>query len=208
MDAGTASRSLGVKMSAETIRTALGRLQEDPDNESAWQELSEGVTAPDSSAANGEVERLLGRARAKHEQRREWGAVARLLDLELSFVAGTPVEGPMQAELARVYHEELLDAERAAGAYRRLLEVRPDDPTAAEALEDDEAKRNKWRDIVKRYVSEARDAPDAAFKSALYASAANVTYRYGKGDGKDARKVLEYVEQALELDKKNRRAAT
>ena len=79
-------------MSVETIRMALGRLQEDPENEAAWNELAEGVTAPDISVANGVVERLLGRARARHEQRREWEAVARLLDLELSFVAG--VGGP------------------------------------------------------------------------------------------------------------------
>src|SRR5262245_19352134 len=163
-------------MSVETIRMALGRLQEDPENEAAWNELAAGVTAPDASVANGEVERLLGRARAKHEQRREWEAVARLLDLELSFVAGTPVDGPMQAELARVFHEELVDPERAAGAFRRLLEVRPDDPTAAEALEDDEAKRGKWKDLVSRYLSEAQDAGDGTFKSALYASAADVTY--------------------------------
>ena len=203
-------------MSVETIRMALGRLQDDPDNESAWTELSEVVTSPDSVAANGEVERLLGRARAKHEQRREWGAVARLLDLELSFATGTPVEAPMQAELARVFQDELVDSNRAARAYRRLLEVRPDDTAAAEALEADEAKRAKWRDLVSRYLAEADAAGDPAFKSDLLASAADVTYRYGRGgveigDSETARAaneaVLGHLGKALELDPRNRRAA-
>jgi golgin subfamily B member 1 len=202
-------------MSVETIRMALGRLQDDPDNEAAWTELSEVLTSPESSAANGEVERLLGRARARHEQRREWSAVARLLDLELSFATGTPVEAPMQAELARVFQDELVDAERAARAYRRLLEVRPDDTAAAEALEADEAKRAKWQDLVSRYLAEADAAGDPAFRSDLLASAADVTYRYGRsprepGDNEATRAsnepVLAHLEKALALDPRNRRA--
>src|SRR3954471_11549978 len=128
-------------MSVEKIRMALGQLQDDPENEAAWNELAEAVTAPGSSISDAEVERLLGSARARHEQRREWAAVARLLELEISFASGSPVEAPMQAELARVYQEELVDAERSIAAYRRLLALRPDDATAEEALESDAAKR-------------------------------------------------------------------
>src|SRR3954466_1085812 len=99
-------------MSVETIRMALGRLQDDPENEAAYNELAEAITAPDTGVSNSEVERLLGAARARHEGRREWGAVARLLDLEIAFAGGGAVEAPMQAELARIYQEELVDAEK------------------------------------------------------------------------------------------------
>jgi tetratricopeptide (TPR) repeat protein len=191
-------------MSVETIRMALGRLQDDPDNEAAWNELAEAVTAPDGDLSNSDVERLLGAARGKHEQRREWGAVARLLELEVAFAGGTPVEAPMQSELARIYQEELVDAEKATAAYKRLLVIRPGDATAEEALESDEAKRAKWRDLVTRYVSEAGSG-EPTFQASMYASAADVAYRYG---GADARPLaIQYVEQALELDRKNRRAA-
>src|SRR5262249_23031927 len=138
----------GVMMSVETIRVALGRLQDDPENEAAWNDLTEAVTAPDPGVSNAEVERLLGMARGRHEQRREWAAVARLLELEIAFASGTPVEGPMQAELARIYQDELIDAEKALAAYRRLAEIRKDDPTAEEAIENDEAKPAKWRDLA------------------------------------------------------------
>ena len=102
-------------MSVEKIRMALGVLQSDPENEAAWKDLAEAVTAPETSSDD--VERLLGLARAKQEQRREWGAVAKLLELEMSFAAGTPVEAPMQAELARIHQDELVDVDRVFVVY-------------------------------------------------------------------------------------------
>ena len=194
----------GVMMSVETIRVALGRLQDDPENETTWNELAEAVTAPDLGVSNAEVERLLGMERGRHEQRREWDAVARLLELEVSFAGGGPVEAPMQAELARIYQDELVDPERALAAYHRLRQIRPDDATAEEAIENDAAKRAKWRDLVARLLTEAA-AGEGEFQSSLYASAADVAYRYG---GPDARaEAIENVEKALAVDPKNRRAA-
>src|SRR5262249_4725302 len=143
-------------MSVETIRMALARLQDDPEAEAAWNELAEAVTAP--GASNDEVERLLGLARGRHESRRELGAVAPLLELEISFAAKTPVEAPMQAELARIYQDELIEPDKALTAYRRLIELNPDDATASEAIEMDEAKRARWRDLHARYLSEAESA--------------------------------------------------
>ncbi len=195
----------GVMMSVETIRMALGRLQDDPDNESAWNDLAEAVTAPDMGVSNSEVERLLGMARGRHEQRREWGAVARLLDIEISFASGSAVEAPMQAELARIYQDELIDAERALAAYKRLLQLRPDDPTAEEAIENDEAKRAKWRDLVARYLSEAAsgegDLPELALRER---GRRRLPLRRAGGARAEA---LENAEKALAIDRKNRRAA-
>jgi tetratricopeptide (TPR) repeat protein len=190
-------------MSVDTIRMALGRLQDDPENEAAWNELQEAVTAP--TATNADVERHLGSARARHEQRREWSAVAKLLEIEISFAGGTAVEAPMQAELARIYQDEMLDADKAKTAYERLLQLRPNDPTAEEALENDEAKRAKWRDLITRYVSEAGSG-EPSFQASLYASAADVAYRYGGESGRML--AADYAEKALELDPKSRRAVS
>ncbi|MFO0763004.1 MAG: tetratricopeptide repeat protein [Byssovorax sp.] len=183
---------------------ALARLQDDPENEAAWNELAEAVTAPSAAVSNADIERLLGAARARHEQRREWAPVARLLELEIAFASGTAVEAPMQAELARIYQDELVDAGKALAAYKRLLALRPGDPTAEEAIEDDEAKREKWSELAARYLSEAEKG-EAGFASSLFASAADVTFRYGGAEGRAA--AIQHLEKALELDAKNRRAA-
>jgi tetratricopeptide (TPR) repeat protein len=190
-------------MSVEKIRMALGVLQSDPENEAAWNDLAEAVTAPDTSSDD--VERLLGLARAKQEQRREWGAVAKLLELEMSFATGTPVEAPMQSELARIYQDELIDVDKALAAYRRLLELQPDDETGNEAVEADEAKRAKWSEIVDRYVAESESADTPAFKSSLLVSAADVAFRYAREEARD--RIAELLDLALALDPKNGRAA-
>ncbi len=189
-------------MSVEKIRVALGVLQSDPENEAAWNDLAEAVTAPDTSIDD--VERLLGMARARQEGRKEWGAVAKLLELEISFASGTPVEPPMQAELARIYNEELVDADKARAAYQRLLELRPEDEAAAEALESDTTKRERWSEIVDRYVAESENADDPAFKSSLLASAADVAIRYGLAEARD--RIDDLLGLSLALDPKNHRA--
>ncbi len=193
-------------MSIETIRMALGRLQDDPDNESAWNELTEAVTAPDSNVSNDDVERLLGSARARHEARREWHAVAKLLDIEIAFASGSPVEAAMLAELARVYADELYDGAHANSTLKALLKLKPDDEAATEALEADEVKRGKWHELVARYLTEADGATDDTFKSALLATAAEAAFRYGGAEGQP--QAMDLVEKALRLDRKNRKAAS
>jgi tetratricopeptide (TPR) repeat protein len=186
----------------------LGRLQDDPDNGAAWNELAEAVTAPDREASADDVERLLGAARAKHEQRREWGAVARLLELEMSFSAGTPVEVPMQAELARIFNEELADPKQAAKAYARLAELQADHPAAGAFSEIEESQQATWRDVADEFVTAAGSAEDDISKSSFLTNAANLAFRYGRA-GAEARAALaERLEEALRLDPSNRRAAT
>ena len=190
------------------IRMALGKLQDDPENEAAWNELSEAVTSP--GVSNDDVERLLGRARARHEQRREWDLVARILELEISFAGGTsPSKGRCKTELARVLYEELIDTERAMQRLRaHLLQLHDDDAAAlSEAIESVTTPVKKTKcgaELVARYLSEAESGDDG-FKSSLFTSAADIAFRYG---GDAARPdVVKHVTRALVLDPKNRRAA-
>jgi tetratricopeptide (TPR) repeat protein len=195
-------------MSAKTIKSALGLLQDDPDNTKAWRALREEL-AGDAGMSQAELSNLLEAARRAHEGRREFDAVARLLELEIG-VAGEGPSGERLAELARVLDEELLDDAGARSAYERLAAHGPDTPNgarAAEALAEGAAKRARWRMLVDRYVSEAQGAGDPAFRSSLLVSAAEVTYRYGRGepDG-DADRIVGLLREGLALDAKNRRA--
>jgi tetratricopeptide (TPR) repeat protein len=175
-------------MSANTIQNALGILQDEPDNEQAWGELREalGYTSETSTVDPGDLgveqlTQLLEAARKAHEMRREYEAVGALLEIEAALATGER-EAELIAELARVKDEFLLDDEGALSAYRRLLAIRPSDEMAEEAIERSEQKRKKWKDLAQRYFVEAKEAGDAAFKSSLLVSAAEVAYRYGRPD--------------------------
>lgn len=179
-------------MTANTIRTALGVLQDEPDNEQAWQDLREamGFTAeqgtvdlPAGADLGGmELAQLLEAARQAHEMRREYEAVAELLELEaaVSKHTGDGREPDLVAELAAIRDDILLDDAGALAAYRRLLALRPNDTTAEEAIERSEAKRAKWKDLATKYFQEAKSTGDASFKSSLLVSAAEIAYRYAR----------------------------
>src|SRR5258708_22459242 len=119
-------------MSAKTIKSALGLLQDDPDNAQAWEQLRQEVEG-DPGMSSDELAKLLEAARRAHEGRREHEAVAKLLEVEASAARGTAREADALAELARVLDEELLDDDRARAAYERLSAIRPDNSDAAEA---------------------------------------------------------------------------
>ncbi|MCC6645454.1 MAG: tetratricopeptide repeat protein, partial [Polyangiaceae bacterium] len=193
-------------MSAQKIRTALGQLQDDPEQAGAWTDLSEAVPSQ-SELSTAELGALLSSARRGHEHRREWDAVARLLELAVGLARGTDDEARLQGELARVEDEETLDDKAAVAAYRRLLELRPDDPAAAEALGRIDAKREKSKELVKRYLKEVEEATEPAFKSSLLLSAAEVAWRYGGRKKKALEQMCSMLEQSLGHDPTNRRAA-
>lgn len=178
--------------------------------ESAWKELAQTLNKEKLSLEGKDVERLLSAARARHEQRREWGSVARLLELELDLLRGTPVEVALQSELARIFREDLLEYDRSVQAYQRLSALRPD-PTITELLEQEAARAERWEQLVERYVSEAKAAGDSTSKVSLLVTAAECVYRYGLRAGDKPELVAQIrslVEEALALDKRSRRAAT
>src|SRR5260221_14759779 len=77
-----------VRKSANTIRTALGLLQDDPDHEQAYVDLKEALANGKLSSLEGgmsidDARALLAAARRAHEARREHDAVASLLELEV-----------------------------------------------------------------------------------------------------------------------------
>jgi len=193
-------------MTAKSIKSALGLLQDDPDNQEAWGSLRQEVEGAHGMGRD-DLASLLEAARRAYEVRREYEAVGRLLEIELVAARGTDRELPLLAERARVFDEELLDDTGAKVAYEALLALKPDDEGAAEALERAAAKRAKWRDLFDRYVQEARSG-DPGFRSSLLVSAAEVVYRYGRDDGRaePLERVVGLLREALGIDPKSRRA--
>ena len=188
-DPGTLRGSGLPTMTANTIRTALGVLQDEPDNDQAWTDLREALGYTSEQAAidpgefsPGELAQLLEAARQAHEMRREYEAVADLLEIEAALAkqASPEREAELVAALATIEDDILHDDAGAVASYRRLLALRPGDVAAEEAIERAEAKRAKWKDLAQRYFTESKSAGDASFKSSLLVSAAEIGYRYGR----------------------------
>jgi tetratricopeptide (TPR) repeat protein len=205
-------------MSAKTIKSALGLLQDDPDSAPTWQKLRAEVQN-DPGMGPDELAKLLEAARRVYEGRREYEPVQKLLEIELVAAHGASRERGLLAELARVLDEELMDDAGARATYERLLASDPRDNDAADALERTNAKRSKWRELLERYVHEAQGAGDSAFRSSLLVSAAEVVFRYGRSDGEGGSgpggqskarepvdRIVSLLRDALHLDPKNRRA--
>jgi tetratricopeptide (TPR) repeat protein len=213
-------------MSQSTIRNALGQLQDDPDRSDAWAKLRGALGVNEAGTAlslpqelagqEGEIASLLERARAGHTVRREHDAVGELLALEALLAKGTDREPDLVAELARVRDEEVLDEAGARAAYERLLELRPNDPKSEEFIETSDAKRAKWADVVAKYVDEAKQTSDAAFKASMLVGAAEVAYRHGRpqlATGKKKKQlpalideVVNGLKEAISIDPKSNRA--
>ena len=213
-------------MSANTIRNVLGLLQDDPDRAEAWARLRETLGMNDEGTElslpkglrglEDEIASVLEKARAAHAARREFEAVAGLLSIEALLAKGTEREADLVLQLARVRDEEVLDDTGARAAYERLLELRPGDVKAEEFIETSDAKRAKWADIVAKYVDEAKQAADNAFKASMLVGAAEVAYRFGRpqlSTGKKKKQlpalideVISGLREAVTIDPKSTRA--
>ena len=213
-------------MSANSIRNALGLLQDDPDRAEAWAKIREALGVSEDGATlalpgdvdSGEAAALLEAARTSHAARKEDDAVAALLSLEALLAKGSEREANLVAELARVRDEETLDDAGARAAYERLLELRPGDAKAEEFLETSDAKQKKWTDIVAKYVDEAKQGSDPGFKASMLVGASEVAYRFGRpqlaGGGKKKKQqlgglvdeVVSGLREAIGIDPRGTRA--
>src|SRR5690349_20086541 len=104
-------------MSEQTIRRALGKLQDDPEHEASWTELQEAATAGAHGGMSQEaLLDLMEAARREHATRHEDEAVARLLELEVASAKGSPRVVELQSSLAKHLNEVLDDVKRALPA--------------------------------------------------------------------------------------------
>lgn len=194
-------------MSDQTIRRALGKLQEDPDHEGAWTELQDAVTDPSGAGmSNDALLDLLEAARREHAGRHEDDAVAKLLELEIVIADGTPREADLQAELARVLNEVLDDSKQALGALQRLAKLRPGDANVDAKIEAIESEKKHWADQLKELMEAAeRMSGKPEPQAAMLYSAAQTAYRYGLEGTKEEiaatrSVIIDRLEEARTLD--------
>ncbi|MFO0565830.1 MAG: hypothetical protein U0263_09215, partial [Polyangiaceae bacterium] len=193
-------------MQEETIRTALGELQQDPDTQSAWEALTQAVATQERDLGVPELLRLLDSARARHAERGEWDAVERLLELAILAAKGDEREGGLLKEQIRVRRDELFDEVGATLSAKKLIAAGTADSGVSDALEESEGKKGRWKDLVQTYMSEAEQAPDDVYKSSMLMRAAEMELRFGESQA-DEKTITERLEQAVRLDPTNVRAS-
>ncbi len=192
-------------MDSQTLRTALGTLQANPDEPDAWSSLTEALQNPADDQQIIEAVTLLDAARLRHVERGEWNAVARLLESAATILQGTTNEAAYVAEQARVSESELYDEDSAAVCRLRLLELDPSDTDATTRIEESQERRGTWEELAQRYASEAEGASDDVYRSAMLMRSAEAEVRYSAHPRYDV--VADALERAVRLDPTNTLAA-
>ncbi|MHA7839004.1 MAG: tetratricopeptide repeat protein, partial [bacterium] len=78
----------------------------------------------------------LRQLRGLHERAGQWDLVLQIAEIEGQAEMSPYERAAFEAELGRIWHEELSDAEEAMRAYERALAADPDHPAALQALAD------------------------------------------------------------------------
>ena len=198
-------------MAELTLANYLGMLLEDPYDTTSIQALRE-LIGSEPANKNGDADgpdplRLLEAARGGHERRGEYLAAAALMELEIELVDDDPdFCRVLLKELARVRRDELMDDRGALVAYETLGGEASDDPEVAQAVDQIRQAEDKWRDIARRFVEEAREAADPRLKTSLLTRAASLVWQYGI-DEEDAQQADAIFDEALAADPSHLRTA-
>src|SRR5688572_3798826 len=94
-------------MDAQSVRTALGTLQNNPDDSEAWQDLRDALSEDGGDLDHESALELLEAARERHASRGEAEAVVRIYDLCAAQCQGTMLEIAFLQSRASVLLTEL-----------------------------------------------------------------------------------------------------
>ncbi len=173
-------RLAGVQMSERTLAKYLGLLLEDPYDTELVDGLRELLKSPNPANDDQDPLRLLEAARGGHERRGEFLAASWLMELETELVADDPdFQKVLVKELGRVRRDELMDDRGALVAYQKLGGLESDDPEVAHAVDQIQQVEEKWAEVARRFVEEAREAVDPRLKTSLLTRAAALMWQYG-----------------------------
>ncbi|MGB5696636.1 MAG: hypothetical protein WBM46_13340, partial [Polyangiales bacterium] len=193
-------------MSELTMASYLGRLLEDPYDPELIEGLRELLDGPKPANDSEDPLRLLETARGGHERRGEFLAASWLMELESELVADDPdFQKVLVKELGRIRREELMDDRGALAAYEKLGGHDSDDAEVAQAVEQIRQVEEKWAELARRFVEEARDASDPRLKTSLLTRAASLMWQYG---GEEAVEQADAIfDEALAADPSHMRTA-
>ncbi len=167
-------------MSELTVANYLGLLLEDPYDTQLIDGLRGLLKSPEPANDGHDPLRLIEAARGGHERRGEFLAASWLMELESELVGDDPdFQKILVKELGRVRRDELMDDQGALVAYEKLGGVDSEDPEVAQAVDQIQQVEEKWAELARRFIEEARDASDPRLKTSLLTRAASLMWQYG-----------------------------
>src|SRR5262249_46932368 len=86
--------------------------------------------------------------------------------------------------------------------YERVVELRPDDEGAQDALGHISLVRDNWAKIAKKYLEEAKESTDRQLTTSLFLSVAEIYAKYQPDDH-----VESYLKQTLVVEARNAKAS-
>ena len=196
----------GEQVSGLTVANILGLLSEDPYDAQLVDGLRERLKSPDPANDDQDPLRLLEAARGGHERRGEFLAAAWLMEIESELVADDPeFQKVLVKELGRIRREELMDDQGALDAYQKLGGIESEDPEVAQAVDQLHQIEEKWSELARRFIEEARDATDPRLKTSLLTRAASLMWQYGGDDTVEEADAI--FDEALAADPSHMRTA-
>jgi len=167
-------------MTESTVASYLGLLSEHPYDAELVEGLRQLLEGPEPCGDGSDPLRLLESARGGHERRGEFLAASWLMELESELLGDDPeFRKVLIKELGRVRREELMDEQGALRAYEKLGGLDSDDPEVVQAVDQIHQVEEKWAEIARRFIEEARDTADPRLKTSLLTRAASLMCQYG-----------------------------
>ena len=196
----------GAQVSGLTVANILGLLSEDPYDAQLVHGLRDRLKSPDPANDGQDPLRLLEAARGGHERRGEFLAAAWLMEIESELVADDPeFHTILVKELGRIRREELMDDQGALDAYEKLGGVESKDPEVVQAVDQLHQIEEKWSELARRFIEEARDAADPRLKTSLLTRAASLMWQYGGAETAEEADAI--FDEALAADPSHMRTA-
>ena len=189
-------------MDARSVRTALGTLQNNPDDSEAWQELRDALSEEGGDLDHPTALELLEAARDRHASRGEAEAVVRIYDLCAAQSHGTPAEVVFLQKRASVLLTELFAGLPAIATLARAAALPQAELIGLQAeLDALQARAAGWKEQAASYHAEAESAPDDLYRSAMMMRAAEAEICFAEEPRVPA--IVENLEMALRLDPSN-----
>lgn len=189
------------------FRQHLAALATDPEHAEALAALGQLMKPAKKSAPatlSDDDLTALAAARKAHRERGDLDLAARLYDVDLALAKDPSRRADLLLEKGKLEADERLDEAAALACFREVLRLRPADAVAKETLEQLELVSANWEKIVAKYLAEAKAATDRQLATSLYVSVAEIHARQRS----EPAEVEQYLRRALEVEPKNRRAAS